>query len=98
FDGNGNRGDAARENAFRRVFEGQRLAGGDDAIGDFVIEKIGARIAEGTINAELVAVAQKQRRPASVDQRNHPEEDLVGKRIDVQRAGDGEADVVQRLQ
>src|SRR5436309_12372487 len=95
FDRNGDGGDAAGEDAFRGVFERERLAGGDDTVGDLVVEEIGAGVAEGAIDAELVAVAKKERGATRVDERNHPEENLVREGVDVQRAGDGEADVVQ---
>src|SRR5205807_6235459 len=45
-----------------------------------------------------IAVAQKKRGAAGVDQRDHAEQHLVRELVDVQRAGNRQSDVVERLQ
>ena len=55
-------------------------------------------VAKRAVGFKNVAVAQKERRAAGVDERDHAEEDFVRELFDVQRSGDRQPDVIERFQ
>src|SRR5205085_10216924 len=86
------------KDAFGAVVETERLTFDGHLRRQLRIEKALTHFAEAAVQEELIAFAQIERGAARVRQRDHAEKDLVRELVDVERRGDGESDVVQRLE